>query len=375
MYTKISGIIRFFLLLGVLSYLSIPIVGFFAGRPQPPILQGSYTIYEKPSFSWKNWTEGVFQLQFDQYYNQQFRYQAFFVQLNNQFFFSCFQESKANGTVVGKDDYLYESKYIKSYLGNDFIGKAQLNKTVEKIKALQDYLKQNNTDLILVLAPNKARFYSEYIPTPFDSEVPRESNLVYLRENLVYSGIHYIDFDRWLISLKTKNETLFTKYGTHWSECSAVLATDSLFRYVTQLKQRPPFSIVIDSLEQTNQARGTDRDIGDGLNLLWELPQTNYWYPHYHLKGDSSLKDLSVLSVGDSFYWSIFYLMDKEALVKKNDFWYYNKEVYPESFTKKTPVITKHVASALKRYDVVILIVSEPQLHNILFDLDKAMKW
>jgi hypothetical protein len=35
--------------------------------------------------------------------------------MNNQLAFSLFNKAKANGAVVGKENYLYEENYIKAY--------------------------------------------------------------------------------------------------------------------------------------------------------------------------------------------------------------------------------------------------------------------
>ena len=62
--------------------------------------------------------------------------------------------------IVGKDNYLYEESYIKAYLGDDFIGEKKIFNTAQKLKAVQDTLKSNHIDLIVVLAPGKGTFFS-----------------------------------------------------------------------------------------------------------------------------------------------------------------------------------------------------------------------
>ena len=372
----LSKSLRFLLLLSVLVYLAIPAIDFIFIPHHGPTTQGSYTVYEKPSLSIKNWFSGDFQSQFDRYFNQQFQYRTFFIELNNQFYLSCFKEARANGTVIGENNYMYESKYISSYLGKDFLGKEKLNEKINKLIRIQNYLKEQHTDMILILAPNKARFYPEYFPSSYRSDTKRQSNFDYMRSQLKKTHLNYIDFDSWLIALKgdtsmQPHEKLFTKYGTHWSEYSGLMAADSLLRYITSLKKIPRFSIIIDSVQHTHEARGTDHDIGDGLNLLFHLPKENYWYPNYHVNVNSSLQQLSILAIGDSFYWNSFYFLEKEALVKKNTFWYFNKQVYPESFTKQALVDQTMISTHIKSYDVVIFMISEPELYKIPFEIDE----
>ena len=369
-----SLVLKASLLILALISLCIPYLKYLAKPVEKSTLYGSFDIHKKSNLSIDNWLEGTYQKAFDQFYNQNFCLNSFYIKLNNQLFYSIFQESATKTIVAGKDNYLFEKKYIDSYLGNDFKGEAALDSVIKNLKSVQTYLEANNSEFVLLLAPNKARVFHEYFPYKYRHVKPGRTNYDYFINALKKNNIHHIDFNTWIESLKVSDELLFSKYGTHWSAYSSVLATDSLFKYIAYKKGLSKDFVVLDSLTYTTEFRELDNDLAWGLNLNWELPDIQYCYPTYHIKEDLRFKKIKWLAIGDSFYWNIYNIINNKKVFNNHSFWYYNKLLYPQSTIKETPINKEFIAANMKKNDVVVMIISEPNLHEIPYGINTIIK-
>src|SRR5690606_30484493 len=125
-------------------------------------LNGSFVIHEKPKFSPESWFSGNYQSNLEAYVNQAIGFKNLFVRVYNQIYFSLFNNARANGVIVGEENYLFEESYIKAYVGSDFIGEQKIEEKIRKLKSINDTLNKKKIKLIVVFAPGKGSFYPEY---------------------------------------------------------------------------------------------------------------------------------------------------------------------------------------------------------------------
>ncbi len=104
-----------FVLIGVLSLLPLiqQLTGFIKVKP----LFGAITEGQKPIFDFNRWMEGDYQKEMEAYLNEKFGFRNYFIRLNNQVAYSLYHKAKANGVIIGKENYLYELSYINAYYG------------------------------------------------------------------------------------------------------------------------------------------------------------------------------------------------------------------------------------------------------------------
>ena len=133
-------------------------------------------------------------------------------------------------------------------------------------------------------------------------------------------------------------------------------------------------SIAIDSLSYTNTPIDSDDDIAWSLNLFSGLPETKYCYPNYRFIPSTDFQKLSVLGIGDSFFWNILAVIEQNKTFNNYSYWYYNKLVYPESHTKEKLVTNELIQTDMKKHDVVVMITAEPNLHKIPYDINTVIK-
>jgi len=332
-------------------------------------LKGSFELAEKPELNTEKWFNGKFQSESQIYLNDHLGFRSFFVRLYNQIHYSFFNTAKANGVIVGKENYLYEENYIKAHLGIDYIGEKEIKEKVYKIKKIQDTLATKGIDLVIMLAPGKASFYPEYIPEHFYENAIDSTNYKTYKKEILANAINLLDFNKWFIDMKGKsNAPLYPKHGIHWSQYGQVLVADSLLNYIGALTQLIIPDIIIDSTIISSEMRNSDQDIEDGMNLLINIPDKKMHYPQFHFSNriDSS-KLPKVLAIGDSYFWGIFRLGIFEEALSGSKFWYYNTQIYPETYTKELLVRSIEIQTEIEKNDVILLMATDANLYKFAF--------
>jgi hypothetical protein len=139
-------------------------------------LKGAIVKPEKKTFYIEEWFSGAYQEYEEKYLNETFGLRNFFIRINNQLEFILFNNAKANGVIIGKENYLYEENYIKAYNGTDFIGYDSIYQRMQRIKYIQDTLAKLNKNIIIIFAAGKGSFYPEYFPDQYN--IPKTQQII-----------------------------------------------------------------------------------------------------------------------------------------------------------------------------------------------------
>jgi len=202
-------------------------------------LKGHIERVERPVFNFSDWFSSTYQTKMDKRTQNKFGFRSVFIRLKNQIDYTFFDEIHAREVVEGKQGFLYEEAYIKSYLGNSFIGEETIINKAKKLKFLQDTLTQMDKTLIIILAAGKATIYPDYFPVEYDTLEKTRSNYTAYRKQLSNHQVNFIDFNDWFLQLKdTSRYLLYPKQGTHWSKYGECLVADSLIKYIEPTIQR-----------------------------------------------------------------------------------------------------------------------------------------
>jgi hypothetical protein len=277
--------------------------------------------------------------------------------------------AKANGVVIGNEGYLYEKNYIKAHFGTDFIGKAEIENRTKKLKFLQDTLAKKGVDLIVVLAPGKGSFFPEFIPDEMQvKHAPNRRNFIAYRNAFREMGVNHLDFKTWFLNMKdTSSYPLFPKAGIHWSKYGEVLAADSIARKIGAMRNVKMPKLVVDEIVWSEENLMEDYDIGEGMNLLFDLPTYPMAYPKYHIATDSTTQPQKTLFVADSYYWGMFNNGFSRDLFGDGRFWYYNQGIYPDSYESPLNVKDINMVEKVEENDVIILLSTDANLYKFAF--------
>ncbi len=326
-------------------------------------LEGAISEVENSYFSLSDWFSGTYQEREEAYLNDHFGFRSFFIRMNNQLAFSLFNKAKANGVVVGKENYLYEENYIKAYYGTDYMGRDSIVGRMQRLKYVQDTLASLDKNLILVFAAGKGSFYPEYFPEKYKTEkgVTNYETHLELAQQL---GISFIDFNSYFVENKGKSSyPLYPQYGIHWSYYGMYLAADSMIRFMEQAR-----GIDMPNLHWNetafSQPKEDDYDIADGLNILRRLKSFEMAYAPIKIQSDPENIKPSVVVIADSYYWGMFNVGISNVFTDSH-FWYYNKQIYPDSYHAPLETSQVNLQEEIDRHDLFIIMATEATLPDL----------
>ena len=340
----------------------------FTSRSKKKKLNGFFILNDKPDlkkFTWHRWFDGSFQDHYSKGTEDYVGFRNSLFRLHNQYDFSLFGISHAQGFIKGKNGYLFEEDYIYEYTGKYFIGKTTIERKFKKLKDIQEQLKALNINLIPVIEPGKASYYPEFIPDHYNPEKKTLTNHDCFLELFQALKIKYLDLNQYFLRLKKSTPyPLFPKYGMHWSIYGVALATDTLIKFIEKDLPGTIPSMKIGEIELSDSLRYTDNDIGNMLNLILPLPGVQAAYPRIRFENNPEKKKLSVLVIADSYYLNIVNEIG-DKIFRKQEYWYYNSKVYPAIIDNENPVYIdkSDLKKKLSEFDVILLMTSEINMH------------
>jgi len=355
--------IKGILLIIILLVLVLPIIQekfkFIHLRP----LKGAIIEPQKEYFSLKTWFSGEYQENEEKYINETFGFRNLFIRINNQIAFWMFNKAKANGVIIGKKNYLFEENYIKAYYGTDFVGVDSITTKIKKLKFIQDTLSKLNKNLIIVFAAGKGSYYPEYFPDKYKSNKGKTNYEYYVKLAQQYD-LHFIDFNNYFcINKGISKYPLYPQYGIHWSYYGASFAADSIIKTIENLRNIKMPHIHWDNIRM-DDAKDIDYDIGDGMNLLLPLKSFKMAYPELEFDFDSQNTKPSSIVISDSFYW-IMFNFGISKVFSDSHFWFYNTQIYPDSYTSPLETSQVNLKEEINKHDVFIIMATEATLPKL----------
>jgi len=342
-------------------------------------LDGDFVLSSKPDFTVKNWFSGEFQDQFNKFIEDHIGFRNWFIRLRNEIDYDFFGIPHVGNLVIGKNDVLYQKIYIQAYYGEDYVGDEIIKRKLDKLQVVQDELGKKGIFVMLLIAPGKASIYPEYIPDSLKSKQKNKTNYDEYLKALKQTSINYIDMRHYLKQIKdTSHYALFPKCGIHWSGYAATLVVDTLIKYIERHTNN--------SFLQFHSSKGkstdsefifTDNDIGNAMNMIWDLKSWNVYYPTITFDKDTIKKKIDILSIGDSFnqsFWGFYPFFDK-IFGSNSQYWYYNKIVsWPDSLvTKYTLTETLNYKKEIEKRKIILIVTTEQNLNNFGFSfIDEA---
>ena len=336
-------------------------------KTEDGVLSGAIVPTSYNDFSWDSWFDQTYQKNTTKFLNEDFGYRPTFVRLYNQHLYTLYGMANAKGVILGKDGYLFEKNYIKAHYGLDFVGTDTIQEKVKKLNFIQKELAKKGKHLVVLLAPGKGSFYPEYIPDHFKPKDELETNLKGFVREFDKQQINYINFNSWFVSKKGKTKyPLYPKCGIHWSKYGEFLAADSLLHYLEKETNRALPALELKGIVLEKENRDGDYDLGEGMNLLTEMNTYPMSYPKFTF-GEAETNGPKALVVADSYYWGLFNKGMSKNCFNGGQFWYYNKQIFPDSYDEPLYVADVNIIQEVEKNDVVIIICTDANLHKFAF--------
>jgi hypothetical protein len=295
-------------------------------------LRGAVAPPAEVAFGARSYFDGSFQKAFEDNFNAALGFRAALVRSDNELNFRAFREfapSPGTSMVLGKQRFIYERQYVDAYNRRDLAPPAALEQKVQRLKLLQDYLVTRQSTLLVVISPNKAAVYPEYLPQRFVAEerVGLTDNYAVFVGLLRKYGVNFLDAEAELLKNKPSSPyPLFANSGAHWNDPTACRVAGQIETFILRAQGSSELELECEPIVIAAQPKGSDRDLADLANLWFEqalFQPTPYARAHVVQRGH--VRRPSVLFIGSSFLWQILDYENGHGLQSGNTFYYYYK--------------------------------------------------
>jgi len=331
-------------------------------------LKGAIVVPQKPKWSFPNFLESSFQDSLNSFVEHHIGYRAHLVRLYNQLQYSLFDTVNAQGVIVGKEGYLFEMNYIKAMYGLDYVGDEKAKADIEKTLVVNDWLNENGKQLIVVLAPGKGSYFPEYIPDDLRPDSIGKQNYTVYYKALREAQIDVIGGNDWFDAMKDSSRyALFPKAGIHWSYYGLGLVFDSVFKLIENHFQTDFIDFELGNIELTNKLRSPDRDLWEGMNIIFPPNDYAMPYPKFQFEVKNKSEMPSVITVADSYYWQWFGGGYTLRSFRENSFWYYNKQIFFPDNTPPKDRSQVDLFDYITDNDVILIIQTDANMNRFGF--------
>lgn len=225
---------------------------------------------DMPAFSLRNYA--AFPREFEAYLNDHFPLRSQLIRLHSLFEYQLFHRFADSNVMIGKQDWFFynprksdEKNAIMDYKGISAPSVEELGQIQSDLEGFKDWLAEKGIDFVIVLSPNKARIYPEYLP----GNVKRLSNrdradsiAAFLKEN---SSLHVVYSGEVLEKAKGDNP-LYYMHDDHWNDYGAYLAADQYWYEMSGSHIPAP---------ELEFVSGTGGELADWANLSLDVIDRN----------------------------------------------------------------------------------------------------
>ena len=337
----------------------------------------------KPAFSLKDYKNGDFQYDLEQYVGENLGFREPIIRMYNQYVFDFYKKTYNHEVAIERDGWLYHTDGIKQYFG--WMGEKfhltneefqqQLDVQIRNLYKVNEILKEYGVNLICFTLPTKTYIFPQHLRDHRFVDTVFNAN-AHFEKNLTARGVPNIDMNSWFQKVQdTLPFDLFPQKGSHWA-AGAPLAVDTLLRMMESINGRKLPNIVFGEPYPVYNIPNDDKDLECLLNLC--RPQQNnpvYEYPvSLQLYDDTEFP--SVFFIGTSFYWYMKRRVPFDALFTSRDFYFYCSLFY----TNKEKVVISNQSQVdllweLLTHDDVVYFLNGPQLYmDGFFFASKALR-
>ena len=348
-------------------------------------LHGVVQSEPEPQFSWASFRNSDYQESIERYFHEHYGFREPLIRLYNQYLYDFYRKTYSDEVAIGKDYWCYYIQHVNEYYGTEMYrwydsseeARSDFDREARLMWKLRGVLQDYGIEFLMFMAPDKGFLYPEHLP-----DGKKDTTTVNARE--YYSskfdeyGFPYIEMTKWFLELKeadTLPYSLMPQAGAHWG-FSAVLAADSLFRFMGQLnRQRFPEMQRGPLRESSVKIKAGDRDLENILNLMRILPHKydKLLDAEVTILRDSATIWPSVLFVGNSFLWRMHDFIPFDDMFSCSEYWFYNSTAnYGEDYSESCKVTELDLLSKLLDFDYVVWFTDGNQMYKVSYGFAEA---
>lgn len=355
--------------------LFMPIVQQITGFVHVKALYGVFEPTPKPEWSLESYKINDYQKQLEQYTSENFGFREPTIRLYNQYLWTCYRKTYAKDVAAGKHGWLYYPQSVSDYYGTELLrwqpsveeARHEFDLEVKYMNWARTILKENDVELLAFMAPEKGFLYPEYLPDG-EHDTTTFNAREYFEQKFAETGFPCIEMTRWFQQIKdTANYPLIPQTGGHWN-FSSVIAADSLFRFMGNMKGTRFPSIQLGQWHKTDRyAYEADTDLEQMLNIFLPIRKQQALAPEAEVSvvADSATVKPKVLFIGNSFFWRIAHYIPLHQMFEEVEFWYYFSTAYSgKNFEHAEPINQMDVLERLLDFDYVVWFTTGNQMYK-----------
>lgn len=354
----------------IMILLMLPALQHLTGLVSIGKLGGYEPIAQDVTLTKDGWLNSSYQVDKEKYIKHHFGFRNWFLRVDHQLAYSLYHKSKVYAVRLGKEGYLYDYDYIKAHNGEDFVGEDVINAKLDKFKKIQEALAAKGKHLFVIIGPNKADFFPEYLPDEY--VVPREgiqTNYAHYIEGMKQREINHIDANGWFMQMKeTSPYPLYPQTGIHFSFYGAALFADTIVSHIEEAIQKDLPDFGWSDVEWDEEPREEDDDLEEALNIMFNLPSYKLPYPKIEINEKGKYKP-KTLTIGDSFFWRFVNWEGLTKLFDNGQFWYYNRDAHPSG----EQVANLDFGEAIEEAEVIFIVMASVNFWRFGFEFDEQL--
>jgi hypothetical protein len=109
--------------------------------------------------------------------------------------------------------------------------------------------------------------------------------------------------------------------------------------------------------------RHPDDDLEQLLNLTFPIKPNKNYYTDVTVIPDSTAVKPNLITIGDSYFWTISYNIPLDTIFERHPYWYYNSTIYFDEYNHSTNDI--NFAEELMSADYIMLNYCTTQLYDL----------
>jgi hypothetical protein len=272
-----------------------------------------------PSVNLSSIFSGSFQTKFERWFSQNFGFRNHLIKTYNQILYSLFKESPTSGVgeglILGEEKQIYGIDDIRSFIQlSQPFARDKMQAIGSALAELQGLLRKKGITFIVLLTPNKATLYPEYLPHSLRhiSKYGENENYEIYRATLAKYKINTVDGVQILKSIKEESVyPLFPRGGFHWNDLGAFYVLRELMAKIEELTNQRLVHLTLNGIHVDHNGHGSDMDAGNTLNL-W-FPPVDFPCPRILLtrvEAPNTFKP-RILFEGGSYNWILLGLLQK----------------------------------------------------------------
>lgn len=335
-----------------------------AGLPERPLVGRVAEETARPALTLRGWLDGSFQRGAEIRANQAFALRTWLVRLNVELAFRLWGRAKANGVLVGPGLWLNDRSHVAAWNGADWAGEEPVRRRLAALARLDASLRGRGGAALLVVLPSKATVRPDLVPrgTPPPSGPRNRDAYVRLAPE---AGAPVLDLTpRFLEHGRSSPHGLFSPYGIHWTELGAVLGMQEVLARLGERTGRRLARVEVTGVDVTEKIAPVDRDVADGMNLLFPLPPVRLAYPRVRVDATGAWRPRALV-VADSNFWNVFDLPLAAEAFSSLRFWFYANDLHERGEAIRFPRGDGETARLVGEADVVLVLASEANLPRL----------